>query len=103
MVQTELVRTLAGKGICPALDEDYHFRKSLESGLRGSSRVPSFKVNIRRGFQEIKSLYPALRCVEDKQEFRKLVDLVRAQGRKRSQKAIENLIQRDSQRLPELP
>jgi hypothetical protein len=101
MVQTEFVRRLAGKGICPALDEDYRFRKSLESGRRGSSRLPSFKIDVSRGYQEIKQLYPALMVLENKQEFQKLVDLVRLRGRKRSQKAIENMIQ--SKVLPQLP
>jgi len=101
MVQTEFVRRLAGKRICPALDEDYHFRKSLESGLRGSSRLPSFKIDVSRGYQEIKKLYPALMVLENRQEFQKLVDLVRSRGRKRSQRAIENMIQ--SKVFPQLP
>jgi hypothetical protein len=103
MVQTELVRTLAGKGICPALDEDYRFRKSLESGRRGSSRLPSFKLDIRRGFQELKTLYPALKGLEDRGEFQQLVDLVGSSGRKRSQKLIESMIQGDSRDLLQLP
>jgi hypothetical protein len=101
MVQTEFVRRLAGKRICPALDEDYRFRKSLESGRRGSSRLPSFKIDVNRGYQEIKQLYPALMVLENRQEFQKLVDLVRSGGRKRSQKAIENMIQ--SKVFPQLP
>ena len=103
MVQTELVRKLAGKGICPALDEDYRFRKSLESGRRGSSRLPSFKLDIRRGFQELKSLYPALKRLENKEEFRQLVELVGGSGRKRSQRLVESMIQGDSRDLPQLP
>jgi hypothetical protein len=101
IVQTEFVRRLAGKGICPALDEDYRFRKSLESGRRGSSRLPSFKIDINRGFQEIKRMYPGLAALENKQEFRKLIDVVRTRGRKRSRKLIENMIQ--SKTFPQLP
>jgi hypothetical protein len=101
MVQTEFVRRLAGKGICPALDEDYRFRKSLESGRRGSSRLPSFKIDINRGYQEIKQLYPALIALENREDFQKLVDLVSTRGRKRSQKVIENMIRsKDFPRLP---
>jgi hypothetical protein len=103
MVQTELVRKLAGKGICPALDEDYRFRKSLESGRRGSSRLPSFKLDIRRGFQELKTLYPVLKRLEDKGEFQQLVDLVSSSGRRRSQQLIESMIQGDSRDLRQLP
>jgi hypothetical protein len=103
IVQTEFVRRLAGKGICPALDEDYRFRKSLESGRRGSSRLPSFKIDVSRGFQEIKQLYPALTALENRQEFQKLVDIVRRRGKKRSQKLIENMIRRESKIFPQLP
>jgi hypothetical protein len=101
LVQTELVRRLAGKGIFPALDEDYRFRKSLDSGRRGSSRLPSSKIDINLGFQEIKRSYPALTVLENRQEFKKLVDVVRRSGRKRSHKYIENMIQ--SKTFPRLP
>jgi hypothetical protein len=101
IVQTEFVRRLAGEGICPALDEDYRFRRSLDSGLRGSSRLPSFKIDINRGFQEIKQLFPGLAALENKQEFRKLLETVRKQGRKRSQKLIENMLR--SKAFPRLP
>lgn len=103
MVQTELVRKLAGKGICPALDEDYRFRKSLESGRKGSSRLPGFKLDIKRGFQELTTLYPALKRLENKGEFRQLVDLVSGSGRRRSQRLIEGMIQGDSRDLLQLP
>ena len=103
MVKTELVRRLAGRGICPALDRDYRFRKSLESGRRGSSRLPSFKIDARRGFQEIKRLYPALNCLEDKNALRKLISLVSGTGRKRSQKAIEAMMRSESKTYPRLP
>jgi hypothetical protein len=101
IVQTEFVRRLAGRGICPALDEDYRFRKSLESGRRGSSRLPSFKIDTSRGFQEIKRLYPGLAVLEDKREFRKLLDEVRRHGRKHAEKLISNIIQ--SETFPQLP
>jgi hypothetical protein len=103
MVQTEVVRKLAGKGICPALDDDYYFRKSLESGRRGSSRLPSFKLDFRRGFQELKTLYPALKRLEDKGEFQQLIDLVSSSSRKRSQRLLEGMLAGDSRDLPQLP
>lgn len=103
MVQTELIRKLAGKGICPALDEDYRFRKSLESGRQGSSRLPSFKLDFKRGFQELKSLYPALKRLENKEEFRQLVALVGGSGRMKSQRLIESMIRLDFRDVPQLP
>ena len=102
MVQVELVRSLAGKGISPGLDEDYRYRKSLESGRRGSSRLPSFKIDLKRGFREIRTLYPALRCLENNQEFQKLIDRVREGGRKATQKAIESMLRTDKKDLPRL-
>ena len=93
LVQTELIRRLAGKGICSALDEDYRFRKSLDSGRRGSSRLPSFKLDVRKGFQELKKLYPALRRLEDRREFARLVDLVERSGKRTALRAIEGIIQ----------
>ena len=101
IVETEFVRRLAGKGICPALDEDYRFRKSLKSGRRGSSRLPSFKIDVNRGFREIKRLYPGVAVLENKQEFRKLLDAVRSRGRRRAEKLIEAMIK--SQSFPQLP
>ena len=71
--------------------------------LGGSSRLPSFKIDVNRGFQEIKQLYPALTVLENRQEFQKLVDDVRRRGKKRSQKLIENMIRRESKTFPQLP
>ena len=101
IVQTEFVRKLAGKGVCPALDDDYRFRKSLDSGRRGSSRLPSFKIDVKRGFREIKQLYPGVAVLENKQELRKLIDAVRSRGRKRAEKLIETIIK--SETFPQLP
>ncbi len=103
LVQTELIRKLAGRGICSALDEDYRFRKSLDSGRRGSSRLPSFKLDIRRGFQELKKLYPSLRRLEDKIEFRRLVDLVGRSGKRTALRAIEGIIQGGDRNLIQPP
>jgi hypothetical protein len=103
MVQTELVRRLAGKGICPSIDRDHRYRKSLESGLRGSSRLPSFKLDVRRGFQDLRKLYPALKCLEDRRELQRLIDLVSSSGRKGSQRLIEAMIRSGTAELRSLP
>lgn len=103
MVKSELVRRLAGRGICPALDEDYRFRKSLESGRRGSSRLPGFKLDIRGGFEELKTLYPNLKRLENKKELQKLIALVGGTPKRRAQKAIEALLQGDTGDLLRLP
>ena len=103
MVLTEFVRRLAGKGICPALDEDYRFRKKLESGLRGSTRLPSFKIDVQQAYRKIKQLYPAIRLLEDDSTLRDLARLVSRTGRNRSREAIEGMIRDRSRVLPRLP
>jgi hypothetical protein len=80
LVQSDVVRRLAGRKVCPALDREYRYRRSLESGRSGSSRVPSFKLDTRRGFSELKNLYPAMKRIENRQQFAALVDLVRSRG-----------------------
>jgi hypothetical protein len=80
LVQSDVVRRLAGRKVCPALDREYRHRRSLESGRSGSSRVPSFKLDTRRGFSELKNLYPAMKRIENRQQFAALVDLVRSRG-----------------------
>ena len=80
LVQSEVVRRLAGRKVCPALDQEYRYRRSLESGRAGSSRIPSFKLDTRRGFSELKNLYPAMKRIEDRRQFAALVELVRSRG-----------------------
>ena len=95
LVQAEVARRAAGKGICPELDREYQYIKSLESGLKGSSRLPGFKLATRRCFRILKCRFPALRGLEDKEEFKKLVEMVRLQGRRSVQKLVtKNLMRR---------
>ncbi len=103
LVQGEIVRRLAGRGVCPAIDADYRYRRSLASGRRGSSRLPGFKLDYVRGFQALKSLYPALKRLEDRQEFARLVEQARASGRGGSLRAVERLLGRDPDEPLQLP
>jgi hypothetical protein len=103
LVQQEIVRRLAGRGVCPDIDADYRFRRSLESGRLGSSRLPGFRLDYGRGFQALKSLYPAMSRLEDRGEFARLVDEVRRSGRRGGARAAERLLARDPQDLPRLP
>jgi hypothetical protein len=45
LVIGEIVRNVAGKEICPELDREYRYLRQLQSGMRGSSRIPSFKLD----------------------------------------------------------
>lgn len=75
LVQADVTRRLAGKGVCPDLDEEYRNLKSLDSGIRGSTRTPSMKLNTRTGFAALKRQYPIVRHLENKQEFKRLLDM----------------------------
>jgi hypothetical protein len=103
LVQGEVVRRLAGKRVCPELDRDLAFRKSLASGRYGSSRLPRFKMDLHRGFGALKSLYPALQRLEDKGELAGLLELVRSRGRGAAQRAIEGLLRSSVSSPPLLP
>ena len=103
LVRAEVVRRLAGRRVCPALEREYRYRRSLASGRTGSTRLPGFKLDTRRGFSELKNLYPALKRIENKQELAGLVELARGQGRLAAVKAFLAMLQKDKPALPLLP
>jgi hypothetical protein len=103
LVQGEVVRRLAGRRVCPELDRDLRFRKSLASGRYGSTRLPRFKLDLHRGFGALKSLYPALQRLEDKRELSGLLELVRRRSRGAAQRAIEGLLRNTGRPPPLLP
>jgi hypothetical protein len=72
LVRMDLVRRAAGKGICPELDREYRRLQSLESGMRGSSRQASAKLDVGWGFRVLKKDQPVLRRLEDKEGFKEL-------------------------------
>jgi hypothetical protein len=103
LVQAEVVRRLAGRGVSPELDRDLRYRKSLASGRHGSSRLPRLKLDLRRGFGALKSLYPVLQRLEDKRELASLVELVRSESRGAAQRSLEGLLRGASASPPLLP
>ncbi len=103
LVRAELVKRVAGKGICPELDEQYRHLKSISSGIRGSSRWPSTKLKIERSFSVLKSQFPALRRLENRREFKKLVDQVAGQTRRAATRRLAQLFLSGRERWPLLP
>jgi len=87
-IQDEVVRRLVGRGVSETLDADYRYRKSLDSGRRGSSRVPSRKVDVRRGFIVLKEAFPLLQRLEDRTELLRLIELVRSAGARKAAKLL---------------
>ena len=88
LVRGELARRLAGKGVSPELDAELEYTKDLRSGMRGSSRWPSLRLNAEKAFRLLKIHYPALRVLEDKAEFKKLLAVVSKKSRKKAQELI---------------
>jgi len=102
-MQQEVVRRLAGRGISEHLDREYRYRRSLASGRRGSSRVPSQKLDFAACFGELRTLYPALNRLEDNRELRKMLDTVQGSGRRAAERAIKALLARGGSDLLQLP
>jgi hypothetical protein len=103
LVEADVVRRLAGKRVSAELDRDLRYRKSLASGRHGSSRLPRFKLDLRRGFGALKRQYPVLQRLEDKRELAALVELIRSEPRGAAQKALEGLVRSTTTPLPLLP
>jgi hypothetical protein len=95
LVLGEFVRRLAGKGVCPALDARYRYLKSMESGRRGSSRLPGFRLHTPRALAELKAVYPYLGSLRDRRNFGHCLELVRRTGR-RAPRQLLGLLQKQA-------
>ena len=93
---------MARRGICPALDKEYYYLRSLESGKRGSSRLPGFKINTIKGFRALKYQFPFLAQLEDKRSFQRLIDLVRQRGRGTVRRMLEQMVLSDESSFKKL-
>jgi hypothetical protein len=100
LVRAEVVRRLAGRKVCPALDREYRYRRSLESGRTGSTRLPGFKLDTSRGFAELKNLYPALKRIENKQELAALAEVTYSRGRLAAVNALRVMMEKDKPSPP---
>jgi hypothetical protein len=104
LVRMDVVRRVAGRGVSPELDEEYRRLRSLESGIRGSSRTASMKLDAGWGYRVLRQACPFLARLADRGRFRELVDLV---GSTRSaERRVESMIESeqalDVPRLPAL-
>jgi hypothetical protein len=104
LVRMDVVRRIAGKGVSSIVDHEYRHLRSLESGIRGSSRAASMKIDTAWGYRALRQDFPMLARLADKEEFKKLVDLVH--GIPGAEKRIELLMEDDeaaaSRRFPAL-
>lgn len=92
LIKDEITRRAAGRGICADLDAAYYHLRSLESGIRGSSRTPGLRLNVKRGFQSLKQAVPPLARLEDRAELRRLLALVTNSPRGHAEREIAALL-----------
>lgn len=100
LARAELVRRLAGTGVCPELDREYRWLRSLESGMRGSSRTPRMKLDTAKGFRMLKTDYPVLARLEDRQAFRELAAMATAGSIGKAENGVSALVDADQRERP---
>ena len=91
LVRMDVVRRIAGRGVSPEIDREYRHLRSLESGIRGSSRTASMKLDAAWGYRVLKQEFPFLARLADKRKFAELVDHIQS-GRGSAERRVEALI-----------
>ena len=87
-VLDEVTRLLAGRGLCPVLDQELYQLKQLESGHSGSTLFPKSKLNTKRGFKELKKRYPGLAVLEDRDQLKLLLQQAQTDTRRHLQRSV---------------
>lgn len=100
LMRMDLVRRLAGRGVSREVDGEYRRLRSLESGIRGSSRTASMKIDPAWGFRVLKGDFPFLFRLADKEAFRELVAVITAGSLADSERRIEAMMERDAEEAP---
>ena len=95
LVRMDVVRRVAGRGVSVEIDEEYRRLRGIESGIRGSSRTPSFKLDPGWGSWVLRQDFPFLLRLSDKERFQELVDMVRSSPLRTAQKRIAALLLED--------
>jgi len=95
LVRADLVKRLAGRWVSETLDREYRRLKSLASGIRGSSRTPSLKLDAVGCFRHLKREFPALARLEDKDAFRELASMAGSPMPGRAERLIGEIVARD--------
>lgn len=80
LVRADVVRRIAGRGVSPEIDRQYRYLRSLESGLRGSSRTASMKLDASWGYRALRQEHPFLARLADKRRFVQLVSEIQRRG-----------------------
>jgi hypothetical protein len=90
LVQTEIVRKLAGTGVSDELDAEYARIKSVESGLSGNRRFAGFYLDGPTQFRKLKARFPALRMIDNRQQFALLAEAARNGEYRKIRAALEH-------------
>ena len=101
MVKQQVARRLAGRGVSETLDQNYRHLRSLQSGLRGSSRTPSLKLDAHRAFIQLKREIPMLRRIDTTDGLRQLLEMAGRSRRRVLQAAIEAMLADPRTALPD--
>ena len=90
-VRMDVVRHIAGRGVSRELDREYRHLRSLESGIRGSSRTASMKLDTAWGYRVLRQEFPFLARLADKRRFEELVGEIQA-GKGPAERRVEALM-----------
>jgi len=93
-VRTDVVRRIAGRGVSSELDREYRHLRSLESGIRGSSRTASMKLDASWGYRVLRQEFPFLARLADKKRFEELVGEIRG-GKGSAERRVEALLAKE--------
>ena len=99
-VRMEVVRRIAGRGVSREVDHQYRWLRSLESGIRGSSRTASMKLDTAWGYRVLKQEIPFLARLSDKVRFVELAEQIRVAGGS-AERRVDRMIEREGGGLPE--
>jgi hypothetical protein len=92
LVRMDVVRRIAGRGVSAEIDQEYRRLRSLESGIRGSSRAASMKLDAATGYRVLRQEFPFLVRLADKRRFVELVSEIQ-KGRGSAERRVEALIE----------
>jgi hypothetical protein len=90
LVKDDITRRLAGKGICPELDDELARLSRMDSGPKGSALFPRSKLNTRIGFRNLKRKYPTLSLLDNKKDFQRLIEEAKDGNSSTLRKLIED-------------
>jgi hypothetical protein len=95
LVRMDVVRRIAGRKVSRDIDREYRRLRGLASGIRGSSRATSMKLDAVWGYRVLRQDFPFLRRLTDKAMFEELVKLVQSGSPTSSESRISALIEKD--------